>query len=131
MAVYIRDSGNAQNEMTVVGTAGALHVRHIPKVHSGSFANASALGNTVVVPAQGAGVKIRVLGFTVATTAAQTLKFQSGTTDITAGFPLAANGVISTAYFPGGMFETAANEALNINLGAATATGVNVIWEAA
>jgi hypothetical protein len=94
-----------------------------------AFVNASASGNTAVVAAQGAGVQIRVLGLIVVTTAAQTVKFQSATTDISAGFPLAANGGISTTYYPDGMFETVANEALNITLGAATATGVQVVWE--
>lgn len=130
MALTIRDSANAANEMSLQGTSGAAHVRHIPKAHSAAFANPAALGAASVVPAQGAGVKIRVLGFVVVTTAAQTVKFQSGATDISAGFPLAANGSVSSGHYPGGMFETNANEALNINLGAATATGVQVIWEA-
>lgn len=130
MALTIRDSANAANEMALQGTSGAAHVRHIPKAHNAAFANPATLGASAVVAAQGAGIKIRVLGFVVVTTLAQTVKFQGAVTDLTAGFPLAANGVLSSGHYPGGIFETAANEALNINLGAATATGVQVIWEA-
>lgn len=130
MALTLRDSTNANNEITQLGTSGAAHVRLTADSDQMSFANATALGNTQVVAAQGAGVKIRVHGFLIVTTVAQTVKFQSATTDICPGLPLAANGGISTPYYPGGMFQTAANEALNINLGAATATGVHVVWEA-
>lgn len=129
MAQTLRDSTDSSKEITQLGTSGAAHVRLTADSDKTSFVNASALGNTQVVAAQGAGVKIRVHGFLVVTTAAQTVKFQSATTDISAGFPLAANGGVSTPYYPGGMFETAANQALNINLGVATAAGVQVIWE--
>lgn len=64
----------------------------IPRTIQRSFANASALGNNQVVAAQGAGVKIKVLAVYSTTTLANTMKFQSGVTDITAAFSLGANG---------------------------------------
>lgn len=93
-----------------------------------SFANPSSSGNTQVVAAQGAGVKIRVLSLVIVSTIAQTVKFQSATTDISAGFPVAANGGIVLPPNDHGWVQTADNEALNINLSAATATGVQVVW---
>jgi hypothetical protein len=91
--------------------------------------NATTTGNTEVVAAQGAGVKIRVLSMAIVSTIAQTVKFQSGTTDISAAFPVAANGGLVMPKNDHGWFETAANEALNINLSEATPTGVQVVWE--
>ena len=93
-----------------------------------AFANASLIGNTQVVAAQGASVRVRVLSVLVVATLGVTVKFQSATTDITAGFPLAANGGMVLPYNPHGWFETAANEALNINLGLGTATGCQITW---
>jgi len=92
-----------------------------------AFANATGSGNTQVVAAQGAGVRIRVLSvFAIATTAV-TIKFQSATTDISAGFPVGANSGFAIVNNHG-IFQTAANEALNINLSGAVATGVQVTW---
>lgn len=93
-----------------------------------AFADATGAGNTAVVAAQGAGLRVRVLaGFFVATTAV-TARFQSSATNISPGLPLGANGGIVLPANVHGWFQTAANEALNINLGAAVATGVMVDW---
>ena len=93
-----------------------------------SSINAAALGSNAGVPAQGAGIKIRVLGFIIISTIAQTVKFLSGASAISADFPVAANGGVSSDVSEFGWFETNANEALNVNLSAATATGIQVIW---
>lgn len=93
-----------------------------------AFANPSTTGNTAVVAAQ-ASNKIRVLSVAVITTLANDIKFQSATTDITALFPLGANGGFILPPNPAGWFETSINEALNINLSVATATGVNITYE--
>lgn len=93
-----------------------------------AFVNASATGNTSLVAAQGVGVRIRVLGIIAVSTLANNVKFQSATTDISALFPLAANAGFVLPETAHGWFQTAANEALNVNLSAATATGVQVIW---
>jgi len=99
-----------------------------PRTVQRDFANPSGTGNTEVVAAQGAGVRIRVLSFFIVTTAANSVKFQSATTDISPTCPFAANGGIAQAGNPHGEFQTAVNEALNVNLSVATATGINVVW---
>ena len=93
-----------------------------------AFVTATGLGNTQVVAAQGGLVRIRVLSVQVITTLANSVKFQSATTDISATFPLAANGGFVMPCTQHGWFQTAANEALNVNLSLGTSTGVQVIW---
>jgi len=90
---------------------------------------ASASGATVVVAAQGGGVRIRVLSVFVCTSTAVGVKFQSASTDISGLSALAANGGFVMPETQHGWFQTAANEALNVNLsGAATSVGVTVVW---
>lgn len=93
-----------------------------------AYVNASASGNTQVVAAQGAGVKIRVLSYTLVSAGTVSVKFQSATTDITSLKALVANTGIAATDDPSGLFQTAANEALNINLSAAIAVGVDVTY---
>lgn len=88
-------------------------------------ANASASGNTQLIAAA-TGFKYRVLQVAIVTTLANAVKFQSATNDISATFPLAANGGVVLPYNQFGWFETNQNEALNVNLGTATATGVQL-----
>lgn len=90
-----------------------------------TFVNASALGATAVVTAK-AGRSIRVVSAAIVTTLANSVKFQSATTDITALWPLGANGGIVLPYNDHGWCETAVGEALNINMSVATATGVHI-----
>jgi hypothetical protein len=63
------------------------------------------------------GKKIRVLGYLLVCSAALTVNFESGTTDITGAFEIAANGGISYA---GGLaapaFETAAGSKLALTI---------------
>lgn len=92
-----------------------------------AFANPSAIGNTVLVAAV-TGKKIRVLAFAFVSTLANSVKFQSATTDKSATFPVAANGGLSAPWNPAGWFETNAGEALNVNLSVATATGVQATF---
>lgn len=94
-----------------------------------SSVTASASGATAVVAAQGGGVRIRVLSVFVCTSTAVGVKFQSASTDISGLSALAANGGFVMPETSHGWFQTAANEALNINLsGAATSVGVTVAW---
>jgi len=88
------------------------------------FGNPSASGNTAAVAAAGAGIMIRVLSLTLVNGAtANGVKFQSATTDITCLFALGVNGGLVLDHNKAGHFQTAANEALNINLSGATAVG--------
>lgn len=82
----------------------------------------SASGNTEVVAAV-ASKKIRVLRLTVVANAAVNVKFQSAAADRTGLHYLAANGGWVEGFCPVGVFETAAGEALNINLSGAVAVG--------
>ena len=93
-----------------------------------SFVDASNIGNTEVVAAQGGTTRIRVLSFYFVATTALTVKFQSATTNISPGLPVGATGGLVAPYNPHGWFQTAANEALNINLGLGIATGCMVNW---
>lgn len=101
--------------------------RTVPRVspHVNLGANPSALGQTQLVAAD-AGAKFRVLSVAVVSTTANAVKFQSASNDISATFPLGANGGIVLPFNEHGWFETNVNEALNINMGTATATGVQI-----
>lgn len=91
------------------------------------FTTASSTGNTAVVAAQ-TNNKIRVHAVLVVSTLANSIKFQSASTDKTALFPVGATGGFVLPYNPAGWFETAVNEALNINMSTATSTGVQVTY---
>lgn len=80
----------------------------------------AASGNTALVAAAGTGKKIVVRNYLLIASAAVSVKFRSANTDLTGAMALSANGGASAAGHPEvGWFETAANEALNINLSAA------------
>jgi len=74
-----------------------------------------AAGDNTLVAAQGAGIKIRVLGFAIVPAASAVVTFQSGTggTALTGPMTLTAALWIETAAF--GVFETAANALLNLH----------------
>lgn len=93
-----------------------------------AFADPSASGNTEVVPAPGAGKKIVVYGYQINNNAGtgNNLRFQSAGTNIGALKGLGANGGSNMQPSDVPLFETAENQALNINLSAATAAGVEV-----
>lgn len=90
-----------------------------------TFLNATALGATEILAAR-SGQCIRVISVAVVATTATTVKFQSASTDISATWPLGANGGLVMSFNEHGWFQTAAGEALNINLGSAVATGVQI-----
>lgn len=95
--------------------------------HITTFANPSALGASAVISAI-PGSAIRVLGLAIVATAATTVNFSSNATAISATFPLGANGGLVLPFNEHGWMQTAIGEALNINLGTATATGVHVSY---
>lgn len=94
--------------------------------------NAALTPNNTLIAAQGVGVKIRVIGFFLSNTTALTAKFQSGAggTDLTGPMALATLGFISVPFSPMGLFETAANALLNLNLSAATQVSGSLAWVA-
>ena len=93
------------------------------------FGNPASAGSNLVVLAPGAGIQIRVLSLVVMSVAANSVKFLSGSTDITCTFPLAASGGFVLDHNPAGHFQTNANEALNINLSGATAVGFQLNYQ--
>lgn len=88
----------------------------------------SALGDTELIPAQGAGNAIRVLALVVISATAVTVRIKSAGNNLSAAFALAINGKLELQYLPHGWFQTNDNEALNINQSLAIASGVHVIW---
>jgi hypothetical protein len=92
-----------------------------------AFVNASSLGSNAVVSAVN-GKSIRVTGVALVTTLANSVKFLSAATDISATFPLGANGGIVLPFNEHGWFQTNSGEALNLNLSVATATGLSITY---
>jgi hypothetical protein len=95
-----------------------------PSIKS-TFINSSATGNTQILAAA-PGMSIRVIDAAIVTTLANNVKFQSATNDISALFPLGANGGLVLPFNEHGWFQTNVGEALNLNLSVATATGVSI-----
>jgi hypothetical protein len=89
------------------------------------FINSSSSGATQIIAAQN-GMSIRVIDAALVSTLANTVKFQSNATDISASFPLGANGGLVLPFNEHGWFQTNVGEALNINLSVGTATGVSI-----
>jgi hypothetical protein len=81
--------------------------------------NTTASGDTQLVAADGT-KKIKVLNYVLVVAGTTNVKFRSATTDITGAMPFVANsGAASPAgTVSGWLFETAVNQALNINLSA-------------
>lgn len=94
-----------------------------------AYANPASSGSNTVVSAV-TGQKIKVIGAFVVAAAVNTVKFMSASTDLTGGMALAANGGFTLPISDKGIpyFETAAGEALNINLSASTAVAVTIVY---
>ena len=86
----------------------------------------STSGSNELVAAPTGGGAIRVLSLVVVAAAANTVKLMSSATSISGLYALAANGGLVLPFSEHGWGQCAANEALNINLSAATAVGVTV-----
>jgi hypothetical protein len=88
--------------------------------------NATSFGDTQIVPAV-SGKRIRVIAYAVIANATVSIKFRSGTTDITGSMRVVEGGGIAHAY-DGGLFQTAVNQPLNINLSANATVGGYVVY---
>lgn len=108
--------------MQNVTRAAPLRTAHIT-----TFANPSGAGQSAIIAAI-PGAAIRVLSLAMISTTANAVKFQSNNTDISATFPLGANGGFVLDFNEHGWMQTAIGEALNINMGTATATGVHLSY---
>jgi len=88
-----------------------------------------ALSETGAVVAAVTGKKIRVLAYRLSSNGAVNVKWQSASTDKTGLLYMDAAGKGEVAPFcPVGLFETAASEALNLNLSASIAVGGYVVY---
>ena len=95
--------------------------------HFGIIAESSS-GDNEVVAAQ-AGYKIRVLAYNFTSNGAVNAKWRSATTDISGRSFMDAAGKGKVAPFnPVGWVETAAGEALNLNLSAAIAVEGELVY---
>lgn len=88
---------------------------------------ASASGDNPIV-AVVAGKKIRVLSYVLMANGAVNAKWRSATTDKSGLLYFAANGGAVAPHTPVGHLETAAGEALNLNLSGAVAVGGHVTY---
>lgn len=93
------------------------------------FANASAAANTVIVAAQGAGIKIRVLSVFLSAEVNNTVRFTSNGVAITADAYPASTGGFVLIPNPNGWFSTNANESLGIELDSASNVGVQINYQ--
>lgn len=96
-----------------------------------AFADPTGAGDNQIVAAQGAGKKIRVLAARVSNNAgtANNVRWRSATNSKSGLRALAGNAETVWPYNQEGWLETNANEALNLNLSAATAVGVEVVFK--
>jgi ABC-type branched-subunit amino acid transport system substrate-binding protein len=81
-----------------------------------------AAGQTAVVAAAGAGLRVYVVGYYLTADAAGTLKFESASTALT-GVMVATTAGLKDAAPDSYLFRTAANEALNITTVTSKAAG--------
>ena len=106
-----------------------IQAKGISKNAQRAFINASASGVTALVAAAGgARTRIRVLAVVLTTTAENTIKFRSASTDITPAFPFVALGGMVLPFNEHGWFECAAAEALNFSQTVATPCAVHIVY---
>jgi len=94
------------------------------------FAKIDLAATGTLVAAQGAGVKVRVVGLFLVNTSAQTLAFNSGAsgTALTGAMALPANGVLVLPPNNQGYFQTAANALLELALSGTTQVSGSIAW---
>jgi hypothetical protein len=93
-----------------------------------AFATPSVSGNTTLVSAT-VGSRIVVSQVCVITSAANSVKFQSnGSSDISALFPLAANGGFVLPYSELGWMQTNIGESLTCNMTNGSSTGIQIVY---
>lgn len=111
-----------------VGIVGQpIQVTFTSPTYKYTIINANSAGDTTVVSAV-TNKKIRVVAFAVVAAGTVDVRFKSGNTDITGSMRLLEAGGIAHA-FEGGLFETAVNQALLINLSSSVQVGGYVVYQ--
>ena len=116
--------GISNQPISVTVTNSPLIVAHSTVLYAPI--SATGLGDTQIVPAV-SGKRIRVIAYAVVANATVSIKFRSGTTDITGSMRIVEGGGIAHAY-DGGLFQTAVGQALNINLTSGATVGGYVVY---
>jgi len=116
--------GVSGQPISVTVTNSPLIVAHSTVLYAPISATGS--GNTEVVGAV-SGKRIRVIAYAVIANLTVSIKFRSGTTDITGSMRVVEGGGIAHAY-DGGLFQTAEGQALNINLSNNATVGGYVVY---
>jgi hypothetical protein len=88
----------------------------------------ASTANATEIVAAVTGKKIRVLACSFMANGTVNVKWQSASTDLTGLAYLVANTGKVLPYSPGGWFETAVGEALNIHLSGAVAVGGELVY---
>jgi len=126
VAISGTPSVKAQQEGSWTVAIGGQPVRTRPDDVLYATISASSAGDTTVVPAV-SGKRIRVVAFALVAAGTVTVKFRSGSTDITGGMRLVEAGGVAHA-FDGGLFQTAVGAALVINLSVGQPVGGYVVY---
>lgn len=92
--------------------------------------SASSAGANQILAAPGAGKYYRITGYVLKVKSANDVKFQSAATNLTGlmGLNSTDSGLVAPPNTPDGWFDTNNNEALNLNLSAATLVGGHVSY---
>jgi len=107
--------------------SGVIPASGVAKNAKRAILNATASGVTAAIAAVTTS-KIRVLALVLTTTAENTIKFQSASTDITPTFPFVALGGMVLPFNEHGWFETVKNEALNFSQSVATPCAIHIVY---
>jgi len=86
-----------------------------------------SVGDNTLVVAQGAGVRVRLLGLIIHSVLAVSVRLKSGPNTVSSTLSLGANGEIVWPYNKHGWKQTEPNEALIVNATVATG-GAEFVW---
>jgi len=113
---------------TSIGFSGVVvDERHVSRVVQRTPKDIVGTGDTELVPAQGAGVRVRLLAMVVRTALATNLRLKSAGNNLSALLALGINDEAVWPYMQHGWLQTEPNEALNMNATVATG-GVQLVW---
>lgn len=128
-AISMPAADRTTDSIAATQQTGAIMQANTVRIPAFAAIAVSASGPTAVVGSQGGGNKIRVLALNLVVNAAVNVKWQGGSTDKTGLWYFGGQGHgVVLPFTPTGWFETAAAEALNINLSGAVAVGGSLVY---